>query len=151
MQSRRHGALQKSRHGLPQPLRQMGPGGPGLYVTRGKTTGTTSDEEEEVVIVVGVALKLYGYGGGVMVRMTSGCDTPGDDLGLRSLVTTNGGGRTMGVTAKDDTTPEPLCVQHLYYHTSMAVVTTGGMVSVVVCTVLVQPVGSDHATSSDVV
>jgi hypothetical protein len=68
-----------------------------------------------VVVVVGigcgppVTLKLYGYGGGVMVRVTSGCDTLGDDLGLGSLVTTKGGGKMLGVTPKDDTTPEPLC------------------------------------------
>ena len=39
----------------------------------------------------------------------------------------------------------------VYSHALIAVVVTGGIVSVVVSTILVQPVDADHATSSEVI
>lgn len=86
-----------------------------------------------------------------MVRVTGECETPEDDCGSALLVITKGGGRTLLVTQKEDIAVEALSEPvTVYSHTSMTDVVTGGMVRVVVSTMLVQPVAADQATSREV-
>ena len=61
------------RHDVPQPDLHIGPGEPGLKVTIGNTTTAAPSLEVvgEVSWVSGV-VKVYGYGGGVTVRVTGG-------------------------------------------------------------------------------
>ena len=57
-----------------------------------------------MLVVVGLlpsligVVNVYGYGGGVIVRVTGGLSTPGEVSGLGLSVMTKGGGRTLLVT-----------------------------------------------------
>lgn len=57
-----------------------------------------------MLVVVGLlpsligVVNVYGYGGGVIVRVTGGLSTPGEVSGLGLSVITKGGGRTLLVT-----------------------------------------------------
>lgn len=88
----------------------------------------------------------------MIVLVTGGCVTPGLLIGFGSLVTVNGGGRILGVTQNVDQIAGPVVpvivvsgADTVYAQTSISVVVTGGMVSVVVCTIDVHPTpGSLH-------
>ena len=70
----------------------------------------------------------YGYGGGVMVRVTGGCVTPSRLRGFWSSVMVKGGGRMLLVTCMTEfVTPEVI----LTFHTSILSVVTGGIVSTI--------------------
>lgn len=103
----------------------------------------------------------YGYGGGVIVRVTRGWLTPDSDRGLGSSVMVNGGGRILLVSCtKALVAPELIRT----FHILISVVVTGGIVRTVVWVVLSMPVEVDtrpflrvvifvvdHATSREVV
>ena len=71
----------------------------------------------------------YGYGGGVMVRVTRGWLTPDSDRGLGSSVMVKGGGRILLVSCtKALVAPELIWT----FHILISVVVTGGIVRTVV-------------------
>ena len=104
---------------------------------------------------------VYGYGGGVIIRVTIGLVTPGCPPGLRSSVITNGAGSMLLVKYISELfTPS----ETRTFHRLIWSVVTGGIVSVVVWTVLSIPVDVEtrpfervitfdvfHATSKEVV
>ena len=109
VQSSRQGWSQKIRHGLPHLDLQMGPGGPGFQVTMGKMMGTMP-VVELVVVDVGCpppgGVYVYGQGGDVMVRVTTGCETPDFFSGFGSSLIVKGDGRMLGVMRNVEYAPE---------------------------------------------
>lgn len=91
--------------------------------------GEPPDSVESRVQGTGIRSDLgYGYGGGVMVRVTGGWVTPSRLRGFWSSVMVKGGGRMLLVICMTEfVTPEVI----LTFHTSILSVVTGGIVSTV--------------------
>jgi hypothetical protein len=74
----------------------------------GNTTGTISVVELEVQVgrPPPGGVYVYGQGGGVMVRVTGGCETPDFFEGFGSSSMVNGDGRMLGVMRNVEYAPE---------------------------------------------